>query len=197
MKIDEVFAEPKDILEKLVREGNRFIFFQLDEDVPDVIFNFSVTAHCLRDWCKEYLNIRNYDNEWSDNDYLKIAQDIANSLKHFKITRYTPNVSEVKATEMPLVPFYYVEDFNEKLKALSKYPDLMSEYTENNKSFVIILEDGRSFEALDYVTNIIKYWTDYFDRKSIPRNKILDFKYIFVNRLFWDKFFKIDCEIKK
>nr|MBF0684875.1 hypothetical protein [Pseudomonas sp.] len=112
--------EPKDMLLKLVREGNRVNFEEDSENVMDHFFNFSVTAHSLRDWCINYLsqqsNKKQLNQIWDNEKYLVIAKDIANSVKHFKITMYTPNLAGTSSSSTQGVAFYSNENITEKME---------------------------------------------------------------------------------
>ncbi|SBS29256.1 hypothetical protein MSP8886_01493 [Marinomonas spartinae] len=180
--------EPKDMLLKLVREGNRVNFEQNAEDVMDHFFNFSVTAHALRDWCINYLsqhqNKKQLNKIWDNEKHLVIAKDIANSVKHFKITMYTPDVKEASSSTAQSITFFSNENIEEKMEKAQKSKEYRESQTQESPSFIVTFTDGETEKLTDYVLKTIKFWVDYFDRNSIPRYTI-DQNNIFLNRHFW------------
>jgi hypothetical protein len=92
MSIISSYKEPKDLLEKLVREGQRTWRSQQLDHKCDHFFNFCVTAHALRDWCIDYLRLAGSDKdsfhkEMNTLKYLAECRDIANSSKHFSLSK--------------------------------------------------------------------------------------------------------------
>jgi len=51
------------MLLKLIREGNRITFEDEYENISDHFFNFSITAHSLRDWCIKYQGLQSKKKE--------------------------------------------------------------------------------------------------------------------------------------
>ena len=115
------FSEPKDMLIKLIREGNRINFEDDIVNLSDHFFNFSVTAHSLRDWCIKYLTLHGMkdraqlNKEWESKDFLIVAKDIANSVKHFGVDRYSPKVSNSERDSAKSISIYTNENVSEKL----------------------------------------------------------------------------------
>lgn len=180
--------EPKDMLLKLVREGNRVNFEENSENVMDHFFNFSVTAHSLRDWCINYLsqqsNKKQLNQTWDNEKYLVIAKDIANSVKHFKITMYTPNLAGTSSSTAQGVAFYSNENISEKMEKSQQNTEYRESQTQESPSFLITFADATTENLTDYVVKTIRYWVKYFDSNSIPRH-LVDDKGIFLNRLCW------------
>lgn len=180
--------EPKDMLLKLVREGNRINFEENPENVMDHFFNFSVTAHSLRDWCINHLSQQGNKNQlnqtWDTEKHLVIAKDIANSVKHFKITMYTPDVKGTSSSTTQGVAFYLNENIPEKMEKAQQSAEYRESQTQENPSFIVTFTDGTTENLTDYVVKTIKYWVGYFDSNDIPRS-VFDHKCIFLNRQFW------------
>jgi hypothetical protein len=184
--------KPKDMLLKLIREGNRINFESDPLELVDHFFNFSVTAHSLRDWCIKQQNKINQKKElnqsWDKENYLVIAKDIANSVKHFGITYYLPDVKNSDTETSKTVSFENNIDIAKNLnKALDdqNYRDSMS---NSKPSFSIEFVDGNKVSLDDYVFNTIVYWIKYFDLNNISRYEKYDSKLIFVNRKSWGQF---------
>lgn len=180
--------EPKDMLLKLIREGNRVNFEQHTDNVMDHFFNFSVTAHALRDWCINYLsqqgNKKHLNKVWDNEKHLVIAKDIANSVKHFKITMYTPDVKETSSSTAKGIAFYSTENILDKMEKAQQSNEYRESQTQDSPSFIVIFTDGTTENLTDYVFKTIKYWVDYFDSNSVPRY-VFDHNSIFLNRVYW------------
>ena len=90
MSILKEYKEPKDLLEKLLREGERTWKSEDIQEKADHFFNFCVTSLSLRDWCITYLNLDNSEQSkfyeiHSKNEWLNYCASIANLAKHFKL----------------------------------------------------------------------------------------------------------------
>ncbi|MCW4629791.1 MULTISPECIES: hypothetical protein [Marinomonas] len=181
--------EPKDMLLKLVREGNRVNFEDNPENLMDHFFNFSVTAHSLRDWCINYLSLqenkKQLNEAWDNEKYLVIAKDIANSVKHFKITMYTPDVKGTSSSIIQGVVFYSTENIPAKMEKARQSAEYRESRTEESPSFIVTFTDGTTENLTDYVFKTVKYWVGYFDSHGIPRH-VVDHHSIFLNRLCWN-----------
>lgn len=181
-------TQPKDVLLKLVREGNRINFEGNQIDLADHFFNFSVTAHSLRDWCIKYTSQEKYKKQlhekWNQEQCLLIARDIANSVKHFTIDRYTPDLSGSLVSSTQGIAFYSRENILEKMEAVQQSTEYRDSQTETSPSFIITFTNGDTENLTDYAFNTIKYWEKYFDDNHIPRYPI-DCSFIFLNRACW------------
>lgn len=90
MSILKEYKEPKDLLEKSLREGDRTWKSEDLQEKSDHFFNFCVTSVSLRDWCIAYLNLdsveqSNFYKMHSKNEWLDYCASIANLSKHFKL----------------------------------------------------------------------------------------------------------------
>ncbi|MDO3386002.1 hypothetical protein QWI17_09155 [Gilvimarinus sp. SDUM040013] len=149
----------------------------------DHFFNFSVTAHSLRDWCIEHLSQQDKRKQlnqmWDAEKHLVIAKDVANSVKHFKITKYTPDVKESSLSTTKRVPFYLGQDIVEEMESVQRDFEYRESKIQENPSFVVTFTDGTTEDLTDYAVKTIKYWVCYFDSYSIPRS-VIDFKGVFL-----------------
>jgi hypothetical protein len=181
--------EPKDMLLKLVREGNRVVFEENPTDLLDHFFNFSVTAHSLRDWCLKYKNIQAQKKQmhitWDQNPCLVIAKDVANSVKHFGIDLYTPSLSGSSESFTDYIVFRGDEDIPTKMGKARDDEEFRNSVSQPSPSYLINFNDGTSIDLSEYVFNTINYWVKYFDSHNIPRHLNHDAKRIFANRKIW------------
>ncbi|WP_429088371.1 hypothetical protein [Aeromonas allosaccharophila] len=190
------FLEPKDMLMKLIREGNRINFEDDIINLSDHFFNFSVTAHSLRDWCIKYLILHGMkdsaqlNKEWGSKDFLIVAKDIANSVKHFGVDRYTPKVSNSERDSAKSISIYTNENVPEKLILSMSDKNFREERSKEHPSYVIRFEDGKEIKLDSYVFSTVNYWVKFFDEKSLPRDKSFDEKLVYVNRQCWHKYIR-------
>jgi len=182
--------EPKDMLLKLIREGNRIIFENDPAELADHFFNFSVTAHSLRDWCLKFQNIQSQKKQaneaWDEYPYLVVAKDIANSVKHFGIDLYTPSLAGSAESSTDFVEFLHGEDIPEKMERAQE-EEFRRSVSQPRPSFLISFSDGSSIDLTDYAFKTVNYWVTYFDEKKIPRDLRYDSKHIYTNRIFWHR----------
>lgn len=96
------YKNPEDILFKILREGRRTWLAENIEDKCDHFFNFCVTAQALRDWCIKYLKLIDqkekeiFHEEINKHKYFKECRDLANSSKHFTLTKDNSSVISTK-----------------------------------------------------------------------------------------------------
>ncbi|WP_139231721.1 hypothetical protein [Azotobacter beijerinckii] len=166
--------EPKDMLLKLIREGNRIIFEEDPAELSDHFFNFSVTAHSLRDWCLKSQNIQSQKKQaneaWDKHSYLVVAKDIANSVKHFGIDRYTPSLAGSEESSTDFVEFLHGEDIPAKMERAHSEEEFRRSVSQPRPSVLITFSDGSSIDLTDYAFKVINYWVGYFDENNIPRD---------------------------
>lgn len=184
--------EPKDLLLKLIREGNRIIHEEERIELTDHFFNFSVTAHSLRDWCVKFQNMTkpqsiSSHSAWDRKRYLIIAKDVANSVKHFGIDRYDPSIVGTSENSTEFVAFTLGENIVAKMEKAQTSEEYRKSVSEARPSYLIKFKDEPDFNLTDYVSNTIDYWVDYFDQNGIPRDKPYDSKFIFWHRKFWNE----------
>lgn len=181
--------EPKDMLLKLIREGNRVIFEESPIELTDHFFNFSVTAHSLRDWYIKFANLQSQkkqlNNIWDQNPTLVVAKDVANSVKHFGITLYTPSLSGSSVSSTGFVAFTYGEDIPAKMEKAREDENFRKSETQPRPSYLIKFTDGTDIDLTDYVFKTTQYWVEYFDKNKVPRDTRYDSKHIYLNRKMW------------
>lgn len=189
MSLIQNIAQPKDMLIKLIREGNRITFEEEPENLTDHFFNFSVTAHSIRDWCIKYQGKqaikKKLNQHWDEQPFLAIAKDIANSVKHFGIDFYQPQLKESEATKVSIVQFCVGENIPEKLNKALNDQNLRESNGKANPSYLVRFEDGTEVTLSDYVFKTVTFWVNYFDQNSIPREQSVSAMHLYLNRTFW------------
>ena len=91
------------LFEKLKREAYRAYHAEKDFDKADHFYNFCITANAMRDYFFERMGMGDkkdrrrtlYTEEWKRNPFIAAAYDIANTAKHFNLTKPT-ETKEVK-----------------------------------------------------------------------------------------------------
>lgn len=184
--------DPKDMLLKLIREANRINFESEGENIKDHFFNFSVTAHSLRDWCFKYQRLESSKKQmnmtWDNEPFLVVAKDIANSVKHFGISLYTPNIAGSAQKNTMHVVLRTGSNLAEDIEKAKIDPDFRDENSEESPSYKIYFTDGSTISLNDYIFKTVLYWIGYFDSNGIPRDNKVDQRHIYVNRRIWHKF---------
>ncbi|NAW61091.1 hypothetical protein CAG58_03820 [Vibrio sp. V31_P5A7T61] len=192
MSFIQSISEPKDMLLKLIREGNRITFEEDPENLTDHFFNFSVTAHSIRDWCIKYQGQqaikKKLDQQWDKEPFLAIAKDIANSVKHFGIDRYQPQLKESETQTTNIVEFCVGENISEKLQKAVNDKEFRESEGQDKPSYLVRFEDGTEMTLTYYVLKTVTFWVSYFDQNSIPREQSVGYKHLYVNRPFWQQF---------
>jgi hypothetical protein len=192
MSLINNISEPKDMLLKLIREGNRITFEDDCENIADHFFNFSVTAHSLRDWCIKYLgaelNKKALNKQWDKEPYLAVAKDIANSVKNFGIDYYKPQIQGSENITAGTIEFCEGENISEKFDNVLNDDKYREASSEEKPSFIVRFNDGSDITLNEYVFSTVTFWNDYFIEKSIPRVPSRDIRHLFINRPFWNQF---------
>jgi hypothetical protein len=192
MSFIQNISEPKDMLLKLIREGNRITFEEEPENLTDHFFNFSVTAHSIRDWCIKYQGQqaikKKLNQQWDKQAFLAIAKDVANSVKHFGIDQYQPQLKESEVQKANIVEFCVGENISEKLQKAVKDKDFRKSEGKAKPSYLVRFEDGTEVTLNDYVFKTVTFWVNYFDQNSIPREQSVSAMHLYVNRPFWQQF---------
>ncbi|EOG7656582.1 hypothetical protein ACLMNU_003489, partial [Vibrio cholerae] len=192
MSFIQNISEPKDMLLKLIREGNRIVFEEDPENLTDHFFNFSVTAHSVRDWCIKYKGQqalkKKLHQEWDKQPFLVIAKDIANSVKHFGIDLYKPQLKESEVQTANTVEFCVGENIPEKLRKAVEVKSFRESESKAKPSYIVRFEDGTEVTLNDYVFKTVTFWVNYFDQNSIPRERSVSTTHLYVNRPFWKQF---------
>ncbi|MDO6707949.1 hypothetical protein [Photobacterium sp. 1_MG-2023] len=191
MSFIQRISEPKDMLLKLIREGNRITFEEEPENITDHFFNFSVTAHSIRDWCINYqgqqAKKKKLNQQWDKELYLAIAKDIANSVKHFGIELYQPKLKESETQTANIVEFCVGENIPEKLQKAVNDKEFRESEGQARPSYLVRFEDGTEMTLTDYVFKTVTFWVSYFDQNSIPREQSVESTHLYINRPFWQK----------
>jgi hypothetical protein len=164
MSLIHTFKEPKDILRKVAYEGNLLLWTEDFQCLAYALFNFSVTAHALRDWCLKHLGIKDspqeesFHNRWNQVGALVVVREIANSSKHFGL-RKASTVSSVNTSTARWVPFRSEKDF--------EFPPEPVE----RASYAVIFSDGTSMEIHELVHLTYDAWLSFFQEYGIPHEK--------------------------
>jgi len=178
------------MLNKLIREGNRITYEQNPTDQTDHFFNFSVTAHSIRDWCVKYTgqqsNKKHLNQTWDQNSFLAIAKDIANSTKHFGIDFYNPKVKDSIIEKAKIIDFHEGSNFSEKMQKSLESKDFRESEAKMAPSYTIRFSDDSEIELHDYVYSLVDYWIKYFDKNNIPRDQSINSFHLYLNRKMWD-----------
>jgi len=161
MSVIEGFKFPKDLLEKLAREGGRAWKSTNVEDKADHFFNFCVTSLSLRDWCITYLELEgvkknDFYEMHSKNEWLNYCGSIANASKHFKLKE--GRNSAVKSVESKVSKLVTLGPDGKEIEGLS---------TER-ASFDIEVLDGEVKDLLTILFYCVNQWEDVFKEHNIP-----------------------------
>ncbi|CAI3954213.1 hypothetical protein [Alteromonas macleodii] len=148
------FTKAGDILAKVVREGRRINFASNDLELSDSIFNFSVTAHSMRDWCIKELGWdtnsqqkQSFHDTCNAYEYLKYARDIANGSKHFGLDNN--KTSTVDRVENNSGSFSYIDAHGNTLGQSAEAPTAK-----------ILLPDGKDILAFTFAFTVIQNWKE-------------------------------------
>jgi len=182
--------EPGDLLKKLIRDGNLINFEEDPEKLSDLIFNFSVTCHSLRDWCIKYQGKESVQEQlntaWNEEKSLQAAKDIANSTKHFGITRYTPTVDTADASTAQSVEFRSNQNVPELMERVKSDQELSTSLETTVPSYQIKFVDGDVLALWEFVSKAIRCWLSYFDSNGIPRDMKLSQSLIYIHQSEWE-----------
>jgi hypothetical protein len=192
MSLINNISEPKDMLLKLIREGNRINFEDDYENISDHFFNFSVTAHSLRDWCIKYQGLQSnkkvLHTQWDKEPFLAVAKDIANSVKHFGIDYYKPQIQDSEYESTDIIQFCEGENISEKFDNVLSDESFREASSEKRPSYIVKFKDGPDITLNEYVFKTVTFWNEYFIKESIPIDPSRDIRHLFINRSFWNQF---------
>lgn len=194
---------PNDLLIKLLREGSRLRFETDDNNRIDHFFNFSVTAESLRDWCAEALCLnsskngvknlkKTIDKSCNEIPALLVARDIANSVKHFNIRKYEPEVENAKSSVSKQVVLEFRNESNAIDIALDK---LGKERTREVPSFEIVFNDGSDMGLDKYIMDTVLFWFDFFDKHAIYRDCTYQASFPFYSMEAWPILLALNTEL--
>jgi hypothetical protein len=179
------FTEPRHLLEKMLREARNLLSETDELLVADHLFNFCVTCHTLRDWVLKHRQItddkakRAENVVWDSNASLKMAKDIANSSKHFGITRYQPTVSGVSPGTQNELRIYLDQDASKVIDAYQAGEDWAGNQVGSKPSYTVELDDGTKKTLAEIATESIGYWLSYFDAQGISRDSAMNAGQVF------------------
>lgn len=163
MSILKEYKEPKDLLEKLLREGKRTWASEDIQEKADHFFNFCVTSLSLRDWCIAYLNLNkveksNFYDIHSQSEWLSYCGSIANLSKHFKLLEgRKSSVSSVDSKTSEHVLLAIGTDGK------------MTEVTQAMRvSFDIQNSDGKVKGLMEILIGCVSEWEQVFTDYNIP-----------------------------
>lgn len=166
-----IYKEPQDILFKLLREGRRAWYAEVDQDKCDHFYNFCVTAHSLRDWCIKYLGLsgsalNDFHTEMNTIKYFAECRDIANSSKHFGLDNKTSLVSSASTIESEFAAITGMENGECYQKV-------------NRKDIAITLSDGTCKDLFGFLHFVASNWIGVMKNKRVPINSGYHPIYIF------------------
>lgn len=166
------YAEPQDLVFKMLREGRRTWLTSDPQDKCDHFFNYCVTAHALRDWCIKYLQLsdtekNSFHEEMNGIKYFVECRDIANSSKHFGLDVKASSVSTVFPTqsEFAVITGKQNSEHYEKVKKMD---------------INISLADCSSIDLFGFLHYTANNWIETLKRKGIPINNGYSSFYMFV-----------------
>ena len=142
----------ENLFEKLKREAYRAYHAEKDFDKADHFYNFCITANAMRDYFFERMGMGDkkdkrrtlYTEEWKRNPFIAAAYDIANTAKHFNLTKPT----ETKEVKQGRNLFMAIVLYGEEVRVEPMvWPDLF-----------ITLEDGTELELWQFTDAILDYW---------------------------------------
>jgi hypothetical protein len=191
MSLLNTINDPGDLLKKLIREANSINFTNDMDELSDLIFNFSVTCHSLRDWCLKYQEKQSeksqINRKWNEKRCLQVAKDIANSSKHFVITQYVPTLNSADKSTSRTIEFTEDQNIPEDLEAVKTDTKLRESLEKEVPSYQMEFVDGSVMSLYEYYSGAIRHWLSYFDLNSIPRDQKLSMSYVYTAKSHWEK----------
>ncbi len=171
MSLAPTLLSIENLFEKLKREAYRACHAKRDFDKADHFYNFCITANAMRDYFFVRMGMGDkkdkrrtlYIEKWKRNPFIAAAYDIANTAKHFNLTK-PAETKEVKQGHNLFIDIVlYGEEIREEPTV---GPDLF-----------MTLEDGTKLELWRFTDAILDYWCGFLlnvgikvDRHSLPYN---------------------------
>lgn len=126
-------------LERVGRWHERAVAANNLEDQSDFLFAFFESSFALRDWLVDTGTVgqRQLEDLFAGSVALRINRDIANQLKHHSIVR--PSQEQPPALAREYAP----------------------ERLSHAKSRLIVLSEGRTYDALELASECLRTWRDY------------------------------------
>ena len=147
-------SDPCDLLRKLERERYRAFHHEHPLHKADHFYNFCVTGWSMADYLTKAGTPAHA--RWLAVPELAVARDVANTVKHFTITKYAPTTASVKADVTSVVHVYDQED-----------GPLVPVRDDSFPSFTIEMSDGTKFEMWCFMGAVIDYWKAELNRAGI------------------------------
>jgi hypothetical protein len=151
---------------KMIREGYRTYHSNTILHKSDHFFNFCITAHSMREYYLEHLQIldkesrKPFYDEWEKHPFLVATADIANSTKHFKL-REKSSMAKIPATkdvQLKLRPFVDIlqDDSGNLFKIIVERKDIS-----------IFTSDGKTYALYQFTETVEKYWYEQLKTSGI------------------------------
>ncbi|MCG9602237.1 hypothetical protein L1D16_15595 [Vibrio sp. Isolate31] len=165
MSIIKEYKLPKDLLEKLGREGERAWKSTNIQDKADHFFNFCVTSLSLRDWCIAYLELEGADKnqffeKHSQSKWLNYCGSIANASKHFKLL--AGRTSSVESVESKV----------SKLVTLGANGQVIEGAESERVSFDIQVSEDEAKDLMTVLFHCVAQWEEVFENYGIPKPEL-------------------------
>ncbi len=189
MSLINSIKEPGDLLKKLIRDGNSINFEDEPDRLSDLVFNFSVTCHSLRDWCIKYQGKESIQDllhtAWNQEKSLQAAKDIANSTKHFGISRYKPTVNSADESVGKTLEFRSNQNIAEAIERAKTDQEYRASLENEAPSYQITFVNGDVLALWEFIFQAIRCWLSYFDTNGIPRDAKLSTSMIYIDQSQW------------
>ena len=153
-------SEPLQVLHKLEREMHRAFHHQNYTHKSDHFFNFCITALSLKDYVLSYMGLTEdsdkqpFHDEWAQEDYLRAATEIGNTVKHCGLKKL-PRTKSVERARSNVINVH-----------INSGGDI-KEIKENVPDYMVSLEDGNDIHLYEFTSEIIDYWKNYLQRIGI------------------------------
>lgn len=159
------FLEPRDLLLKLARDGQRLreaVECQDLEKIADCLFDFSNTAYCIKDWLKHNRSATFTEDDVEEHVHntivLNACREICNANKHHTIKAAAEAVEEVLTSNL--------------ISAVAQYPHIDSGVpleAEDAPTFrvKVVLSDESRHEVTYFADEVIAAWTEFFTRHAL------------------------------
>jgi hypothetical protein len=135
----------RDLFDKLKRD----VALLEQEVTSDRFFNFVVTGYSLIDWVKNGATTppvaRSDVLDMYKNRYIQACGDLATASKHFSLDRRTPITSQATSDQG---------------WGRGRYGK--GGWGVGEEEITVWLDDGSTMTCLDFATNVIKAWDDFF-----------------------------------
>jgi hypothetical protein len=155
------------LFRKLERESYRAFHSRNAIHKADHFLNFCITAHSLRDYYFERMNLvtsaeqQPFHEAWSSQPLLVAVADIANSAKHFVLREFRtkairkPRTGPVRLRKGSVMEFY-LDAVGQLQTVQAGIPDVR-----------VTLSDGTRHELFSFMAGVLHYWTSYLRANGI------------------------------